>query len=84
MLKYETPSWFYGGIRLDYGIREVNVCPQTPPGGMLRRPFRYDDSSMYAAVLDISYIAESVVPGVSESLDGGIIGLKIYRFTIAQ
>ena len=63
MLKYETPSWFYGDKRVDYGIREVSVCPRTPPKGMLRRPHHYDDSSMYAAVGDISYIAESVVPG---------------------
>ena len=63
MLKYEIPSWFYGEKRIDYGIREVSVCRRTPPKGMLRRPIHYDDSSMYAAVGDISYIAESVVPG---------------------
>ena len=63
MLKYETPSWFYGDKRVDYGIREVSVCPRTPPRGMLRRSFHYDDSSMYAAVGDISYISESVIPG---------------------
>ena len=63
MLKYETPSWFYGKKRVDYGIREVAICPRTPPKGMQRRPHHYDDSSMYAAVGDISYIAESVVPG---------------------
>ena len=68
MLKYETPSWFYGDKRVDYGIHEVSVCPQTPPKGMRRRPFRYDDSWMYSAVGAISYIAESVVPGkLSES-----------------
>ena len=76
MLKYETPSWFYRDKRVDYGIREVSVCPRTPPKGMCRRPFRYDDSSMYAAVGDISYIAESVVPG-KQSLDGESVGLKI-------
>ena len=62
MLKYETPSWFYGEKRVDYGIRVVNVCPRTPPRGMLRRPFYYDDSWMYAVVGDISYIVESAVP----------------------
>ena len=51
---------------------------------MLRRPFHYDDSSMYAAVGDISYIAESVVPGKSKRLDGESVGLKISDLTIAQ
>ena len=67
MLKCETPSWFYGEKRVDYRIREVSVCQRTPPREMLRRPFHYDDSSMYAAVGDINYIAESVVPGTSIS-----------------
>ena len=30
---------------------------------MLQWSFHYDDSSMYVAVGDISYIAESIVPG---------------------
>ena len=84
MLKYETPSWFYGEKRADYGIRKVSVCPRTPPRRMLRRPFHYNDSSMYAAVGDISYIAESVVPGKSKRLDGESMGLKISDLTIAQ
>ena len=63
MLKYEMPSWFYGDKRVDYGIREVSICPRTPPKGMRRRPFRYVHSWMYVAVGDISYIAESVVSG---------------------
>ena len=62
----------------------MNIYPLTPPGGMLRRPFRYNESLMYSAVLDINYVAESVVPGVDESLDGEIIGLKISGFTIEQ
>ena len=84
MLKYDTPSWFYGDKQVDYGICELSVCPRTPPKGMLRRPFHYDDSSMYAAVGDISYIAESVVPGKSKRLDGESMGLKISDLTIAQ
>ena len=39
-------------------------------------PFHDNDSLMYAAVLDINYIAES--------LNGKIIGLKISGFTIVQ
>ena len=76
MLKYETPSWFYGEKRVDYGIHEVSVCPLTPSRGMLRRPFHYDDGSMYAAVGDINYIAESVVPGKSKRLAGESVGLR--------
>ena len=76
MLKYETPSWFYGEKRVDYGIREVSVCPRTPSRGMLRRPFHYDYGSMYVAVGDINYIAESVVPGKSKRLAGESVGLR--------
>ena len=65
MLKYETPSWFYGDKRVDYGTCEVSVCPRTPPRGMLQWPFHYDNSSMYAAVGDMNYIAESIVLGKS-------------------
>ena len=72
------------GKGVDYGSREVSVCPRTPPREMLRRSFHYDDSSMYAAVGDISYIAESVVPGKSKRLDGESVGLKISDLTIAQ
>ena len=39
----------------------------TPPGAMLRRPFRYRHSFMYADVCDISYIAESVASWEKES-----------------
>ena len=84
MLRYETPSWFYGDKRVDYGICEVSVCPRTNPKGMLRRPFHYDDSSMYATVGSISYIAESVVPGRSRCIDGKSVGLKISDLTIAK
>ena len=31
MLKYETPSWFYGEKRIGYRIHEVSVCPWTLP-----------------------------------------------------
>ena len=54
---------FYRDKRIDYGIRKVSGCLQTPPRGMLLPLFYYDDSSMYAAVGDINYIAESVVRG---------------------
>ena len=54
------------GKRVDYVIREVSTCPQTPPRGMLQQPFRYGDSSMYASVGDINNIVESVVPGKSK------------------
>ena len=46
--------------------------------------FHYDDSSMYAAVGDINYIAESIVLGKSKRLDGESVGLKISDLTIAQ
>ena len=39
---------------------------------------------MYAAVGDINYIAESVVPGKSMHLDGERVGLKISDLTIVQ
>ena len=84
MLKYETPSWFYGDKRVDYGICEESVCPRAPPKGMFRRPFHYDDSSMCAAVGDISYISDSVVPGKSKRLDGESMDLKISDLTIAK
>ena len=84
MLKYKMPSWFYREKRVDYGICEVSVCPRTPPRGMLWRPFYYDDSLMYAAVGDISYVVESVVPGKSKRLAGESVGLKISDLTIAQ
>ena len=51
---------------------------------MLRCPFHYDDGSMYAAVGDINYIAESVVPGNSKCLAGESVGLKISDLTIGQ
>ena len=43
---------------LSYGV-QADDCAQTP-AAMLRRPFRYRRSFMYAAVSDISYIAESI------------------------
>ena len=61
MLKYKMPSWFYGDKRVDYGIRKVSICPQTPARDMQRQPFHYHDSSMYEAMGDINYIAESIV-----------------------
>ena len=84
MLKYETPSWFYGEKQIDYEIHEVSVGPRTPPRGMLWRPFHYDDSSMYAAVGDINYIVESVVPEKSKRPTGESVDLKISDLTIAQ
>lgn len=42
---------------------------------MLQRPFRYDDNSMYVAVENINYAAESIVPGESNRLDGE--GIKV-------
>ena len=55
MLNYGATCWFYE----NYGIREANGCSRTPPGAMLRRPFRCRRSFMYSAVSDINYIAES-------------------------
>ena len=40
---------------------------RTSPGAMLRRPFRYRCSCMYAAVRVIRYIAESVASWEKES-----------------
>ena len=79
MLKYETPSWFYGDKRVDYGTCGVSVCPRTPPRGMLQWPFHYDNSSMYVAVGDINYIAESIVLGKSMHLDVERMGLHNMR-----
>ena len=56
--------------RVDYGIRQVSVCPRTPLRRVQLRPFHYDDSLMYAAVGDINYIVESVVSGKGKHLDG--------------
>ena len=46
---------------------EADSCSRTPPGAMLRRPFCYLHSFMYAAVSDISYIAESIASWEKES-----------------
>ena len=46
---------------------EADGCSRTPPGAMLRQPFRYRRSFMYAAVRAISYIAESVPSWEKES-----------------
>ena len=48
------------GLRRNYGIHQADGCSRTPPGAMLRRPFRYRRSFVYAAVRVINYIAESV------------------------
>ena len=84
ILKYKMPSCFYGEKWVDYGICKVSVCPQTPPKGILRQHFHYDDSSMY--VCDCGWyklcIAESVVLGkVSISKN---VGLKISYLMIVQ
>ena len=51
---------------------------------MLRWPFHYNNSSMYAAVGDINYIAKSIVPGKCMHLDGERVGLRISDLTIVQ
>ena len=51
----------------NYGIYEADGCSRTPPGAMLRRPFRYRRSFVYAAVRVINYIAESVASWEKES-----------------
>ena len=56
-LNYAT-SMVYGEII--YGIHEADGSVQIPPGAMLPRPFCYRRSFVYAAVSDISYIAESL------------------------
>ena len=72
MLNYGAPSWFYHSrasmvLQRNYGIREADGCSRTPTGAMLRRPFCYRLSFMYAAVSDISYIAENVASWEKES-----------------
>ena len=84
MLKYETPSCFYKEKCVDYEIRKVSICPQTTSKGVLQRTLHYNDSSMYAAVGDINYIAESVVQGKTKRLHGKSVSLKISNLTIAQ
>ena len=49
---------------------------------LFMQPFHYHDSSMYVAVGDIKYIAESIVWGKSKCLNG--VGLKISVLTIVQ
>ena len=72
------------GKRVDYGIGEVSVCPRTPARGCSDGLFYYNDSSMYAAVGDINYIAGSVVLGKSRRLDGERVCLKISDLMIVQ
>ena len=55
MLNYGAPSWFYGEIT---EFAKADRCSPTPPGAMLRRPFCYRRSFVYAAVRVINYIAE--------------------------
>ena len=54
-------------LRRNYGICEADGCSRTPPGAMLRRPFRYRRSFVYAAVRVINYIAESVASWEKEN-----------------
>ena len=61
-----------------YGIRKADGCSRTPPEAMLRRPFRYRRSFMYAAVSTISYIEESVA---SWELEGDSVA-KQWAFNI--
>ena len=81
MLNYGAPFWFYGDI---YGIREADGCSRAPPGAMLRRPFRYRRSFMYAAVSDISYITESDASGVKKSGSVATVWPPISGLAIAQ
>ena len=55
------------GFKKKFGLHEADGCSPTPPGAMLRRPFRYYRSFMYAAVSDISYIVESVASWENKS-----------------
>ena len=86
ILKYKMTFWFYGKKWVDYRIHKVSVCPWTPPKGMLRQHFHYDDSSMY--VCDCEWyklcMAESVVLGKNKHLYGENVGLKIPYLMIAQ
>ena len=54
-------------LRRNYEICEADGCSRTPPGAMLRRPFRHRRSFMYAALSVISYIADSVAFWQKES-----------------
>ena len=54
-------------LQRHYGICEADGSSRTPPGAMLRRPFRYCRSFMYASVSDISYIAECIAFWEKES-----------------
>ncbi len=56
-------------------MREADDCSRTPPGAMLQRPFCYRRSFMYAAVSDISYIAESNASWEKES--GSVAKLRV-------
>ena len=61
------------GLRRNYGNCEADGCSRTPPGTMLRWPFRYRRSFMYAALRVINYIAESVASWEKES--GSVVKL---------
>ena len=61
---------------VDYRICRALSCPQTPPGGMVRRLFRYCFSLKYKG--DINFIAESVFLGERKRLDGERMDLKVF------
>ena len=58
----QQPSSFLV-LRRNCGIHKADGCSRTPPGAMLLQPFHYHRSFMYAAVSDISYIANVLHPG---------------------
>ena len=56
---------------------EADGCSRTPLGAMLRRPFRYRRSFMYAAVSDISYHSgKGCILGKGKRLGGEIMDLQ--------
>ena len=65
-------------LRRNYGSRRLFA--RIPPGAMLRRPFRYRHSFMYAAVSDISYIAESIASWEKES--GSVAKLWFFQYPV--
>ena len=65
----DTIHSYYNGARpilclISKVQTDWRICSGSPPGAMLRRPFHYHCSLMYAAVYDINYAADSVVPDI--------------------
>ena len=64
-------------LRRNYGICEADGCSRTPPGAMLRRPFRYRRSLMYICGRTCYklYSGKRCILGERKRLGGETVGL---------